>query len=92
MQLHANAALSLIKRRQMVRRVVEDGWNDQRCRRGCGHLDQDRWEVAGSLPGARRDAAVGPQFGAGRSPQPHERRARKRDKVSDLVPPSALFF
>ncbi len=26
MQLHANAALSLIKRRQMVRRVVEDGW------------------------------------------------------------------
>jgi transposase InsO family protein len=26
MRLHANAALSLIKRRQMVRRVVEDGW------------------------------------------------------------------
>jgi transposase InsO family protein len=26
MQLHANAALSLIKRRQMVRRVVEEGW------------------------------------------------------------------
>jgi transposase-like protein len=26
MQLHANAALSLIKRRQMVRRVVDDGW------------------------------------------------------------------
>ncbi len=26
MQLHANAALSLIKRRQMVRRVVDQGW------------------------------------------------------------------
>ncbi len=26
MQLHANAALSLIKRRQMVCRVVEQGW------------------------------------------------------------------
>jgi hypothetical protein len=29
LQLHANAALSLIKRRQMVRRVVEEGWYDQ---------------------------------------------------------------
>jgi transposase-like protein len=27
MQLHANAALSLIGRRQMVRRVVEQGWS-----------------------------------------------------------------
>jgi transposase InsO family protein/transposase len=27
MQLHANAAVSLIKRRQMVRRVLEDGWS-----------------------------------------------------------------
>ena len=27
MQLHANAALSLIQRRRMVRRVVDDGWS-----------------------------------------------------------------
>ena len=27
MQLHANAAVSLVKRRQMVRRVVEEGWS-----------------------------------------------------------------
>jgi transposase len=27
MQLHANAAVSLIKRRQMVRRVLEHGWS-----------------------------------------------------------------
>ena len=27
MQLHANAAVSLIKRRQMVRRVVDEGWS-----------------------------------------------------------------
>src|ERR1044072_5147798 len=27
MQLHANAALSLIKRRQLVERVLEQGWS-----------------------------------------------------------------
>ncbi len=26
MQLHANAALSLVKRREMVQRVLEGGW------------------------------------------------------------------
>ena len=80
MQLHANAAVSLIKRRQMVCAGARAGVDDRRG--GARRRDQfeDLWEVGVPLPSGRRVRFAGSQLGAEDCRQPHLRAADRGDR------------
>ena len=75
MKLHANAALSLNKRRLLVHRVIEEGWSLIEAARAAEIERADRPQVGHPLSRRRRGRPARSPLGRPRRPQPHRRAA-----------------
>ena len=80
MNLHANAALSLNRRRDLCRRVVEERVDADEGGRGRRSQRPLRPQVGGALPRRGRARAAGPLLSAALDPAPHQRAARPGDR------------
>ena len=79
MKLHANAALSLNKRRALVQRVVDEGWSLTKAAEAAEVSEPTAAQVGRPLPGRGRGRPARPPLGGPRRPQPHPRGPRSGD-------------